>query len=106
MKCSSQDMKKCSSQNTNQQSTSHQLFDQYQPPLQTNKVLSSLTTWLTNFAKLFITSFWKSEEIQIWQRVDRNGQIWWHAYNPRTKRAGVFDSESEVRVWLEKQYYI
>lgn len=106
MKYSSQDMKKCSSQNTNQQSTSDQLFDQYQPPLQTNKVFSSLTTWLSKIAELFFSSFEKSEEIRIWQRVDRNGQIWWYAYNPRTKRSSVFDSESEVRVWLEKQYYI
>lgn len=97
---------KCASQNTNQQSTSHQPFDQHEPPLQTNKVLSRLTTWFSKIGDLLVISSEKSEEIRIWQRVDRNGRIWWHAYNPRTKRSGVFDSESGVRVWLEQQYYI
>jgi hypothetical protein len=98
---------KYSSQKTHQQSTPHQPFDQDQSPLQTNRtVFSSLTTWLNKIGSLFTSSWEKSEEIQIWQCVDRNGQIWWHAYNPKNQRSGVFDSESEVRVWLEKQYHL
>jgi YD repeat-containing protein len=97
---------KCSSQKMNQQSTSDQPFEQHQPSLQTNrKILSNLITWLSKIGNLFVSSLEKSEEIRIRQRVDRNGQVWWYAYNPRTKRSGVFDSESEVRAWLERQYH-
>lgn len=102
---------KCSSQETNQPATHHRPFDQCQPTPQTNhRVFSILTIWLNRigdlFVNLFVSSLEQSEEIRIWQRVDRHGQIWWHAYNPRTEQLSVFESESEVRVWLEQQYHI
>lgn len=40
----------------------------------------------------------------IWQKFDRNGQPSWVIYDPRTRYSARFDSETEVRDWLEKRF--
>jgi len=40
----------------------------------------------------------------IWQKVDRNGYSHWIIYDPRTRHSARFDSETDVRAWLEKHF--
>lgn len=98
---------KCSSQDIDQRSTFHQPLDQFQSkPQSVHRGSPNLATWLNKLGRIFAILFIESYEIRVWQRTDRNGQIWWYAYNPSTGRSGVFDSESEVRVWIEQQFHV
>ena len=44
-------------------------------------------------------------ELRIWQAYDRNGNNWWHAYDPLTGRHASVESEAEMRAWIEQHYY-
>lgn len=90
-----------------QPSILHQSLDPSKSQFQTDpKVRSTLAAWLSKLHKRFVVLLTESYEIQIWQRTDRNGQIWWYVYDPRTQRSSVFGSELEVRVWIERQSHI
>ncbi|VXD17065.1 conserved hypothetical protein [Planktothrix serta PCC 8927] len=43
-------------------------------------------------------------EPQIWQKKDAQGNIVWHTYDPITGYRALFDTEQEVRIWLENRY--
>ena len=46
-----------------------------------------------------------SSQLQVWQTRLANGDCSWHAYDPMTGRSACFGSETEMRVWIETQYY-
>lgn len=46
-----------------------------------------------------------SSELQVWQAYDRNGNIYWQAYDPACDRSIYFGSEAEMRMWIEQYYY-
>ncbi|MBW4555667.1 MAG: hypothetical protein KME59_06975 [Trichormus sp. ATA11-4-KO1] len=52
-----------------------------------------------------VTALSTSNELQVWQKSDRFGHIFWQAYNPATGCSACFGSEEEIRVWIEMQYY-
>lgn len=62
----------------------------------------------------FLTILWESilsatsklSEPKVWQKKDRKGNIYWRVYNPTTGYCGSFNSEEEVRMWLEERYYL
>ncbi|MEO1148765.1 MAG: hypothetical protein AAFY26_24625 [Cyanobacteria bacterium J06638_22] len=37
--------------------------------------------------------------------VSQNGTLVWKVYDPQTQERLMFNSESEVRTWLETRYY-
>lgn len=39
------------------------------------------------------------------QVCGHRGQQYWRVHDPVTNRDGIFASEEEVRIWLEKRYY-
>ncbi len=45
------------------------------------------------------------EEPQISQITDREGHLWWQAYDPITGQTTYLDSEQEVQIWLEERLY-
>lgn len=44
-------------------------------------------------------------EPQIRQISDREGHLWWQAYDPMTGQTTYLESEEEVMVWLEERLY-
>jgi hypothetical protein len=46
----------------------------------------------------------ESQELQVWQKVDRNGNIYWRAYDPITGKSFTSGSESDIRAWIEQLY--
>ncbi|WP_204137453.1 hypothetical protein [Halomicronema sp. CCY15110] len=42
---------------------------------------------------------------RIQRRHDRAGRLYYRVYDPVDQRHYTFDSEPEVRVWLEGRYY-
>ncbi len=45
-------------------------------------------------------------EPKIWERKDRYGNIYYRIYDPKSDRYIYFNSEEEVRWWLDKRYYL
>ena len=57
-----------------------------------------------------IDNFWskliyRKTEPKVWQKCDREGNIYWLIFNPITSLYISFGSEQEVRIWLEERYY-
>ncbi|WAL61583.1 hypothetical protein [Thermocoleostomius sinensis] len=48
--------------------------------------------------------FHNAGEPQIRQHIDRAGFTYWQVYDPQTDRSQQFDSETEVRQWLDRRY--
>ena len=73
-------------------------------------LLPALTFLSTGIAKL--KTLWQvvtesakhSADLQVWQSSDRNGNMWWFAYDPKTGRSTCAESESDMRVWIEENY--
>ena len=53
----------------------------------------------------FVELFTPSTEIRIFTGRDRNGILYYRVYDVSTKDIHHFDSEDEVRIWLEQRYY-
>lgn len=53
----------------------------------------------------FVTVMLNSSELQVWQTTLANGDRSWHAYDPMTGRCACFGTETEMRIWIEQQYY-
>lgn len=56
------------------------------------------------FQQLFAWLF-RGSELQVKQRRDRQGNIWWQAFDPNTNESASFGSEAEMRSWIEQRYY-
>ncbi len=46
-----------------------------------------------------------ANDLQVWTTTDGGNALWWHAYNPRSGKSVVTDSESEMRLWIEANYW-
>lgn len=45
-----------------------------------------------------------SSEPQVWTTEDKNHQTQWNVFDPVTGQSAQFNSEEDVRVWLEERY--
>ncbi len=45
-----------------------------------------------------------SDEPKIRYRTNRHGEIVWYLYDPRTQFSAEFQSEDDLRSWLEQRY--
>lgn len=43
-------------------------------------------------------------EPRVWKKHDRYGNVYWRTYDPATDRLAWFDTEEEVRRWIEERY--
>ncbi len=46
-----------------------------------------------------------SNELQVWQKIDRKGNRFWQAHEPKTDKYTSLGSEAEMRIWSEQSYY-
>ncbi|MGI2905261.1 hypothetical protein [Tolypothrix sp. VBCCA 56010] len=54
--------------------------------------------------RLVDTLLTNSQELQVWQKVDRYGNIYWKAYDPVTGKSFMSGSEGDIRMWIEQLY--
>ncbi|MBD2434447.1 hypothetical protein H6G66_25910 [Fischerella sp. FACHB-380] len=45
-----------------------------------------------------------NQELKVWQKMDRHGNIYWQAYDPVTGKSFMSGSESDIRAWIEQIY--
>lgn len=46
-----------------------------------------------------------NNQLQVWQKVDRFGNSYWQAYDPKTDDFTLLGTEAEMRMWIEQSYY-
>lgn len=46
-----------------------------------------------------------SNQLQIWQKIDRFGNSYWQAYDPKSGNSTFLGTEAEMRMWIEQSYY-
>lgn len=51
------------------------------------------------------TLFLKGSEPKIHQMRNAKGKLIFKVYDPSTQQSNRFESEEEVRIWLEQRYY-
>jgi hypothetical protein len=59
---------------------------------------------LKQITAIFFNALVSKPEPKIWQKKDAEGNIIWHTYDPVSGYQARFDTEQEVRVWLEERY--
>ena len=45
-----------------------------------------------------------NKEIQVWQKSDSHGNIYWKAYDPVTGKSFSSGSEADISMWIEQRY--
>ena len=66
---------------------------------------ATLLNWLERVAQAFRRQLMVDAEPRVWYTCDAEGHLWWHAYEPMTRRSLYDASEAEMRVWLEQRHY-
>ncbi|GAB4366465.1 MAG: hypothetical protein Kow00121_03870 [Elainellaceae cyanobacterium] len=66
--------------------------------------LMSISKWFYYaYQQLTKVSPFKDEPL-IQTQTDRKGNQYWQVFDPVTKDTFCFDSENDVRIWLERRY--
>ncbi len=54
--------------------------------------------------KIVKTLLVDSQELQVLQKVDRQGNIYWQAYDPVTGKSFSSGSKVDISMWIEQLY--
>ncbi|MEH2068111.1 MAG: hypothetical protein V7K47_08085 [Nostoc sp.] len=69
------------------------------------KVNSNFWESLYSIWKKFINQLLANpNKLQVTQKVDRHGNIYWQAYDPVTGKSFASGSEVDVSMWIEQLY--
>ncbi|TVQ18633.1 MAG: hypothetical protein EA367_14195 [Leptolyngbya sp. DLM2.Bin15] len=71
-------------------------------PSRSSRWFSSLKAIATSVLNAFTQD---SNAPRIWFSLDASGQKIWHTYDPITNSRGSYETERDVRTWLEHRYY-
>jgi hypothetical protein len=71
----------------------------------TDSYQQKLTSHLQQIGQLVINALFSEPEFKIRKSKDRQGNVWWYAYDPKTGHTGCLASEQEVRMWIEESFY-
>ncbi len=59
----------------------------------------------SNLWQSFTKMLTRYAEIRVWQKSDRQGNLYWHGYDPSNGDYVCFGTETEIRMWIEQHYY-
>lgn len=74
----------------------------HKPEPQQNR--PSRTSWLNKMWRSLVTALSNNIEMRVWKTVDKTGRSLWKLYDPITGETFDFNSENEVRTWIEESY--
>ncbi len=74
-----------------------------QQPEPKRRILPVLSV-LSGLWNRLIATLSTSDQPCIWQTLDRQSQIWWNVYNPRTRQLIQFASEQELLTWIDESF--
>ena len=63
-------------------------------------------SWLSRVWQKIVAALTEQDiqGLRVWRETDRRGRTLWKASNPATNETITFDSETEVRIWIEESY--
>ncbi|KJH70814.1 hypothetical protein [Aliterella atlantica] len=64
----------------------------------------SRQSWLSKVWQALTTYLSQDSDLRVW-RSDKKGHTVWKLYNPTTGNTLNFNSETEVRTWIEESYH-
>ncbi|AFY90329.1 MAG: hypothetical protein CLLPBCKN_008036 [Chroococcidiopsis cubana SAG 39.79] len=74
-------------------------------PTQKTKISLLLIESFKAIIEKLIQALTRSHELQVWRKKDRNGNAYWQAFDPKTRKSTSLSSEAEMRIWIEQRYY-
>jgi len=74
------------------------------PTQKTKRSLSIVENFKAIIEKL-IRALTRGHELQVWCKKDRNGNVYWQAFDPKNRKSTCLSSEAEMRIWIEQRYY-
>jgi hypothetical protein len=74
-------------------------------PTQKTKLSLLLFENFKAITEKLIQALTRGHELQVWQKKDRNGNAYWQAFDPKTRKSTSLSSEAEMRIWIEQRYY-
>lgn len=69
------------------------------------KSLVNWLQWLHQIRNLAVNALVKQDEPRIYVISTQSGRTYWKIHDPVTNRLIYLDSEQDVRVWLDQQFY-
>ncbi len=70
-----------------------------------SRLTSVVGTLLHQIYQSLLKTVVNKPDIKIWRVSNQKGELHWRVYNPMNEQTGYFNSEAEVRAWLEQRYY-
>lgn len=74
-------------------------------PAQKTKISLSLFDKFQALVRNLIQTLTCGHELQVWRKTDRDGNAYWQAFDPKTRKSTRLSSEAEMRIWIEQRYY-
>ncbi|MBD2304849.1 hypothetical protein H6G17_04895 [Chroococcidiopsis sp. FACHB-1243] len=74
-------------------------------PTQKTKIFLLLIESFKAIIEKLIQTLTRGHELQVWRKKDRNGNAYWQAFDPKTRKSTSLSSEAEMRIWIEQRYY-
>lgn len=74
----------------------------YKPEPQNNR--PTCRSWLKKMWRSLVTALSQNAEMRVWKTEDKTGRLLWKLYDPITGETFDFNSENEVRTWIEESY--
>ncbi|OKH55850.1 hypothetical protein NIES2101_03165 [Calothrix sp. HK-06] len=69
------------------------------------KYWHKITYHLQKIGQSVVNTLFTEPEFIIRESKDRQGHVWYDAYDPKTGRTGHLTSEEEVHIWIEESFY-
>ncbi len=73
-----------------------------QPETKILNIITSIGNLFKNIGRNLVT---QKNEPQIMQKCDRYGNLYWQVQDFATNKTYEFDSDRDVRVWIENRYH-
>ncbi len=73
-----------------------------QPEAKILNIIASIGSLFKNIGRSLVT---QKNEPQIEQKRDRYGNLYWQVQDFATNKTYEFDSDRDVRVWIENRYH-
>lgn len=64
-----------------------------------------LSEWIDRVTNAIVRTFLGSSDPFVWQKSDRQSNLWWIIDNPLIGNSPYALSEDDIRVWIEHHYY-
>ncbi|OWY68362.1 hypothetical protein B7486_26290 [cyanobacterium TDX16] len=61
-------------------------------------------SWWKKMWRSLVTALSHNAEMRVWKTEDKTGRSLWKLYDPITGETFDFNSENEVRTWIEESY--